>query len=375
MAAGRLDPRPAPAAAPGTNGRTLFAFRAPLRLAPGATVTLRYAYGAAQPAAIPGLVKRWRAARRPLARSERRWAAWVPRARLGKPWLARELAWAAYTVRSGASYEECAGRHVISQGGYYQYGNFGAQIAYRDPLQHMLPMLYAAPRLARDVLLYSAQQQPRGGEIAYGTESLCRPAELDPSNDMDLWLLWAAAEYGLATRDLGVFKAGVPYRDGGAASLWAHLKLAYRHQESLRGPNGGYRSTSTGDWSDFSGAFLGMTESTLVSAQLAYVYPRLAELADARGRRGVRAHAPPARRRAAWRSSAPSGPAAGTRAASTATARSAPARSSASRSRGTSSPAFRAARRRRPWWRRSGASSPGRRGSDRRCRRRSTTRA
>src|SRR5207237_1740396 len=40
---------------------------------------------------------------------------------------------------------------------------------------------------------------------------------------------------------------------------------------------------ATGDWSDFATEFLQMTESTLVTAQLAYVYPRLAELADARG--------------------------------------------------------------------------------------------
>ena len=285
VATGRLDPRPAPAAAPGTAGRTLFAFRAPVRLRPGEAVTLRYAYGAAQPRAVPRLVRRWRAARRPLARSQAEWARWLPRSSFGpgRAWLARELKWAAYTLRSGTSYEECAGRHVISQGGYYQYGNFGAQIAYRDPLQHMLPMVYAAPAIARDVLLYSARQQPRTGDIAYGTESLCRPAELEPSNDMDLWLLWSAAEYGLATRDLGVFRARVPFRDGGSATLWRHLKHAYAHQESLVGPNGGYRTTSTGDWSDFSGAFLEMTESTLVSAQLAYVYPRLAELADARG--------------------------------------------------------------------------------------------
>ena len=143
------------------------------------------------------------------------------------------------------------------------------------------------PRLARDVLLYSAAQQPAGGgPIAYGTDSLCREnEELLPSNDMDLWLLWSAAEYGLGTRDLRVFDRRVPYRGGGRATLWAHLKRAYAQQESLRGPNGGYRNTLTGDWSDFSGVFLGMNESTLVSAQLAYVYPRLAELADARGDR------------------------------------------------------------------------------------------
>src|SRR5207237_3291371 len=64
------------------------------------------------------------------------------------------------------------------------------------------------------------------------------------------------------------------------------LKLAYQHQESLRGPHGGYltgANGSTGDWSDFSTEFLQMTESMLVTAQLAYAYPKLAELADMRG--------------------------------------------------------------------------------------------
>src|SRR3954454_2307602 len=40
---------------------------------------------------------------------------------------------------------------------------------------------------------------------------------------------------------------------------------------------------TTGDWSDFSTQFLQATESNLVTAQLAYAYPKLAELADLRG--------------------------------------------------------------------------------------------
>ena len=47
------------------------------------------------------------------------------------PWLARELQWDAYLLRSGATYEECGGRHIITQGGYYQYDR-GAGLAYRD---------------------------------------------------------------------------------------------------------------------------------------------------------------------------------------------------------------------------------------------------
>jgi hypothetical protein len=270
---------------PGTPGATLFAFRAPLRLAAGQSVTLRYAYGMAHAAAIPGIVDRYRASPDPLGASETAWARWLPQGNLDprRRWIARELQWDAYTLRSGATYEDCAGRHIISQGGYYQY-DMSFQGAFRDPLQHMLPLIYADRPLARDVLVYSAQEQPSaGGQIPYALIEGCRRFDLGSSDDLDLWLLWAAAEYGLASRDLAFFDQPVRYSDGSSGPLWDHLKLAFQHQESQLGPHGGYLTGATGDWSDFSTQFLQMSESTLVSAQTAYVYPRLAELAAARG--------------------------------------------------------------------------------------------
>ena len=115
------------------------------------------------------------------------------------------------------------------------------------------------------------------------------------------------------------------------------------------GPHGGYLTPGAGDWSDFSTAFLQMTESTLVSAQPAYVYPRAG-----RARRPARR---PRLRRDAARAPAPATGRSTRREwtgarlvlarATRATARSAAARSSASRSRGRIL-AGRAARPRRP---------------------------
>jgi hypothetical protein len=277
-----------PGLVPGTSGTTLFAFRAPVELKPGRSVTLRYAYGMAQPGQITGLVARQRAAS--LAKTTAQWARWLPQVDVGakRDWLSRELQWDAYALRSGETSEDCRGHRVLSQGGYYQYG-FGFQGAFRDPLQHVLPMIYAQPSIARETLLYSASEQLRGGLIPYGMGELCKRFDLGYSNDMDLWLLWTAAEYGLATRDLALFDVKAPFADAPEATMWEHLKQAFRTQESQLGPHGGYTSGATGDWSDFSTQFLQMTESTLVSAQLAYVYPRIAELADARGDRAFAA--------------------------------------------------------------------------------------
>jgi hypothetical protein len=285
VTADRLADGVAPPAPDAGAGRTILAFRAPVTLRPGQEVTLRYAYGMAHAAQIAPLVDKWRKAEEPFAASQRGWADFVPKADLGAKYrfLARELEWDAYMVRSGATYEECAGHHVISQGGYYQY-DLGFQGAFRDPLQHVLPMIYADPELAREVLLYSAAEQPQnGGQIPYARIPMCNRLDLGTSDDLDLWLLLTAAEYGLASRDLRFFDEKVPWGDSGSATLWEHLKAGFRHQESQRGPHGGYVIGGTGDWSDFSTQFLQMTESMLVAAQTAYVYPRLAELADARG--------------------------------------------------------------------------------------------
>ncbi len=141
--------------------------------------------------------------------------------------------------------EGCRGRHILSQGGYYQY-QLGFQGAFRDPLEQILPLIYADPSLARDVLLYSAQEQPRpGGLIPYAMSELCHKLKFGNADDLDLWLFWAAAEYGLGTRDLGVFDERVPYTGDGSGTLWEHLKLAFGHQQSLLRSHGGYAALDT----------------------------------------------------------------------------------------------------------------------------------
>jgi Glycosyl hydrolase 36 superfamily, catalytic domain/Glycosyltransferase family 36 len=293
VAADRLRGTTAPPAATGAGGQTLFAFRAPLRLRAGESVTLRYVYGIAHRAQIAGLVRRYGRAHEPLAASEHAWARWLPKASFGagNQWVARELQWDAYLLRAATVYDEACGHHTITQGGYYQYSS-GENLGSRSWLHYLLPMVYADPATAREILRYSVSLQSQtAGDIPYGTVPLCKLYNgLGTSDDLDLWLLLGAAEYGLGSRDVAFFSERQPFYDSGRrVSVWEHLKVAFRHQESLRGPHGGYLAGTNGDWSDFSATFLHMSESMLVSAQLAYAYPRLAELADLRGDRAFAA--------------------------------------------------------------------------------------
>jgi hypothetical protein len=285
---GQLTDSIAPPAPNGAEGRAMFAFQSPISLAPGASVTLRYAYGYGHPEAIQPMLARYRSTPSPFNQSEAQWSRWLPKVELGGsyPWLARELQWDAYTLRSDSTYEECTGHHMLSQGGYYQYF-FGENEAFRDPLQHALGMIWSDPALARDVIASSAQEQPAaGGAIPYGMLGLCRRFDLGTANDLDQWLLWASAEYALSTRDFAYLHQQLPFFAGtGSGTLLEHLKLAFHHQEEVigRGAHGEYLTGATGDWNDFSTEFNQMTESNLVTAQAAYIYPRLALVADAVG--------------------------------------------------------------------------------------------
>ena len=292
VAAGRLSNSVALPSITGLAGKTLLALQSPAALAPGASTTLRFLYGYGHPAQIPGIVARYRGSTDPFGDSERAWFSSLPKGSFGddKPWLGRELMWDAYLLRSAAVFEEACGYHTITQGGYYQY-DYGANLGYRSWLHYLLPVTYMDPALAREILLYSTQLQPAVVNLMpYGMVDECNRFDLGASSDLDFWLLLAAAHYGLATRDVRFFDTPVPfYRTNLDASLWKHLKLAFAHQQSLLGPHGEYSGLLTGDWSDFSVEFMGMTETTLVVAQCAYAYPRLAELADLRGDRAFAA--------------------------------------------------------------------------------------
>jgi Glycosyl hydrolase 36 superfamily, catalytic domain/Glycosyltransferase family 36 len=286
VVAGHLSGTLAPPSPPGAAGGALFVFHAPLVLASGQTVTLRYAYGMAHADQIGALVAKYRAQSDPLGDSERAWASWLPKADFGRTrrWVARELAWDAYLLRSASVYEEVCGHHTITQGGYYQYFT-GLNLGFRSWPHYLLPITYTAPELAREILRYTIGLQPQtDNRFAYGTGPLCSLFSLGTSSDLDFWLLLAAAEYGLGSRDRAFFSEPIPFYDTKQpATAWEHIKLAYRHQETLRGPHGGYAAGTNGDWSDFSAPFLQMSESTLVGVQVAYAYPKLADLADRLG--------------------------------------------------------------------------------------------
>ena len=356
VAAGRLDARCAAPVAPGVAGRTMLAFQRALAAAPGrsghAALRLRHRPAGADP----------RAGRCAPTRARSRFA------RIAAGVGALGAADPARARAARGSHASCSGRPTAALGHLLR----GVPRA-ADPLAgRLLPVRPRLPgRVPRPAPAHPAadlrshrgspatccctrrpQQPRRGGQIPYAMCSLCRPNDaLEDANDMDLWLLWTAAEYVLATRDTSVLDVRVRFADGGRAIALEPPQSGLRATRSRC--SGRTAATSrparaTGRTSP--PLFLQMTESTLVSAQLAYVYPARGPARGPAGRPGVRRDGCARRARATWPSPGASGRgAAGTRAGTPASARSAAARSSASHSRGRCWRARREAGRRARW--------------------------
>jgi hypothetical protein len=127
-----------------------------------------------------------------------------------EPWAERETAWSGYYLRSSITYDSFFREHIVSQGSGVQY-IAGIQGAARDPLQHALPFIFTDPKIVREVIRYTLKEIQSNGSIPYGIVGcgVPMPCRYRPS-DLELWLLWVASEYVLATRDKDFLKETVP---------------------------------------------------------------------------------------------------------------------------------------------------------------------
>ncbi|MCL6431935.1 MAG: hypothetical protein K6V36_13910, partial [Anaerolineae bacterium] len=173
-----------------------------------------------------------------------------------EPWVERELAWHNYYLRSNLTFDSFFGEHILSQGHVYQY-LIGFQGAARDPLQHALPFIFSQPWIVREVLRYTLKEVQPDGSLPYGIvgHGMKMPVVFNPS-DLELWLLWLASEYVLATRDTAFLDETIPTypvygRRAGRATVRELLARCFRHLTEVTGVGvHGLLRLSNGDWND-----------------------------------------------------------------------------------------------------------------------------
>ena len=260
-------------------------------LKPGERRTLHFLYGyLPKGAELDPLVNKYRA--KPanlLAESSKQWKRNAFRFDApSEPWIARETAWNYYYVRSSLTYDDYFGEHIVNQAGIYLYV-MGFQGAARDPLQHALPFIFTEPQLVKEVLRYTLKEVRKDGSIPYGIvgHGQIMPAASDNSSDIPMWLLWAASEYVLATRDVAFLDEQITTfplygPTAGKESVRNLLARCYRHLvEDVGTGEHGLMKMLEDDWNDalvtawaqrVRKECVEQGESVLNSAMAAYVF-------------------------------------------------------------------------------------------------------
>ena len=173
-----------------------------------------------------------------------------------QPWVERETAWHNYYLRSDLTYDSFFQEHILSQGHVYQY-IMGFQGAARDPLQHALPFIFSDPGTVREIIRYTLKEIQPDGSIPYGIvgSSVPMPCIFRPS-DLEMWLLWLASEYVLATRDDEFLNEKIPTyprREASSGDMTVAQLLARSYNHLTVGigvGKHGLMRLSNGDWND-----------------------------------------------------------------------------------------------------------------------------
>lgn len=228
-------------------------------LQPGESRTICFLYGyLPEGFRIDGLVKKY--SDDPAGTWARSSAAWkseglhfsVP----AEPWVEREISWHNYYLRSAMTYDRFFGEHILSQGHVYQY-IMGLQGAARDPLQHTMPFIFSNAETVREIIRYTLKEIQPDGSIPYAVvgSGVPMPSPFLPS-DLELWLLWTASEYVLATRDRQFLDERIPAYSRREArptdpTVGELLHRSYEHLVNVIGAGKhGLMRLVKGDWND-----------------------------------------------------------------------------------------------------------------------------
>ena len=219
------------------------------------------------------------------------------------PELGHEITWHGAALTGGANWDRMLGGHTLNQGSAYAFLG-GGNAAARDQLQHALPLVYTEPDLALSILRNTCVWCKPNGDLPYALTGNKLPfTQMFRPSDQNIWALWLAAEYGLATGNLAAFAQDLPYHPlykASAESLKEHLLRQYHFLTNDIGTGaGGHLRILNADWNDLALEAPGVNKermkeaggSVLNSAMAAWVLPVFAGLLDKLDEPSIAEHA------------------------------------------------------------------------------------
>lgn len=168
--------------------------------------------------------------------------------------LRQEMIWNAYTLEAMATYNRYFQETYIPQGSVYAY-HLGQNASNRDHLQHLLPMIYCNPALAKSCIRFAVKHTLENGEIkrqdiGYG---YCDPG-IYMESDAQIYMFMAVGEYLRLTGDYELLDEEISYYPVEHGKKDTVLGALIRHFIYLRDTVGrgrhGLVKMLNSDWSD-----------------------------------------------------------------------------------------------------------------------------
>lgn len=265
------------------------AFVAEATLEKGHTDRFRFALGCGERAAIGELVAEL--GKTSLESTAARWKEQLHVVMPEAPWLARELEWHGYYLRSAQVRDDYFEATVLPQGSAYGFVH-GLHGAIRDSAIATVPLIFLHPPSARDNLRLMMRMTAPDGSMFYGYTGYGKCVSVGvhkAPTDLQLFFLWALSEYVWATGDHAFLEELVPFYPKhlqAVSTVGERVRLAWRYVRDRVGcGEHGMLRVGSGDWSDPISmmvrnrfAFRRRGESGFNTAMALYVLPRAADL-------------------------------------------------------------------------------------------------
>ena len=158
---------------------------------------------------------------------------------------------------------------------------------YRDTMQDALAVANFDPEFAKERirLVLSSQARDGAGNFSFYPFAPKLKVNIEPIRcDNTVWPIITVANLVNETGDLSFFDEQLPYRDGGAASVYEHIRLGLDYIWQRRGPHG-LPTLFHADWNDGLAVFRDeRAESVMLGMQLVYAAKLFRDYATRLGR-------------------------------------------------------------------------------------------
>ena len=206
-------------------------------------------------------------------------------------WMNDEAVWCFSQLIAYSCYDTSVNEYLLNIGGYGEFPNTNGTgfcgFAIREAAETAIACVDFDAEMAKTSLKWCMKIQWRTGLISgtYNMRRFTAPYNQRLKSDSEIWFVMSCMNYVRVTGDYAFFDEVVPFYEGGEATVWEHIRLAYDWIMNKVGTGRhGLIRICSGDWNDYLSGVgkKGFGESVMNSGMACLAFSMFAEEAEKR---------------------------------------------------------------------------------------------